>query len=77
MLISMVPLVFLFEFSLILARWLGRPGAEESFDEAVEEEGDSIAEDADDLVHGRDYEPGDLEDDEDDDEPPSPPAATN
>jgi sec-independent protein translocase protein TatC len=28
MLISMVPLIFLFEFSLILARWLGRPRGE-------------------------------------------------
>lgn len=28
MLISMIPLLFLFEFSLILARWLGKPGEE-------------------------------------------------
>ena len=38
MLISMAPLLVLFEFSLILARWLGRPGAETSAVEATKEE---------------------------------------
>lgn len=38
MLISMAPLVFLFEFSLVLARWMGRPQKDESLSEAVAEE---------------------------------------
>ena len=54
MLISMLPLVLLFEFSLVLARWLGRPGEPEPLDEAAKEEGQSLTDDAKDLLRDDD-----------------------
>ena len=54
MLISMLPLVLLFEFSLVLARWLGRPGEPEPLDEAATEEAQSIADDAKGLLQADD-----------------------
>ncbi len=45
MLVSMFPLVLLFEFSLLLARWLGRPGVEVAPSEAAEEEAEDVARD--------------------------------
>ena len=60
MLISMFPLILLFEFSLILARALGRPGEEKNPVEMVKK-------DAEDAV-------GDVdEDDDDEDAAPRPP----
>ncbi|MBA2524133.1 MAG: twin-arginine translocase subunit TatC [Solirubrobacterales bacterium] len=55
MLLSMAPLVFLFEFSLILARWLGRADEPEAPSEAVKEEVADVARDAEAI-------PGDAKD---------------
>jgi len=55
MVISMLPLVLLFEFSLVLARWLGRPGEPTAPSEAVAEEAEDVARDAEAL-------PGDAKD---------------
>ena len=45
MLLSMAPLVLLFEFSLIVARWLGRPGEPESPSAAAAEEAADVGRD--------------------------------
>lgn len=46
MLISMLPLILLFEFSLVLARWLGRPGEPEAPSEAAAAEAADVVADA-------------------------------
>ena len=56
MLISMAPLYLLFEFSLLLARWLGRP--DKSLMEAAEDVADDDDAD-DDEPEDADDEPGD------------------
>lgn len=69
MVISMFPLVLLFEFSLILARWLGRPGDEKPADEAFEEEVADVGEDAASAAKAESHEPDeDADEDDDDDE---------
>lgn len=65
MVISMFPLVLLFEFSLILARALGTPGEEkppdEKFEDAVDEEVDDVKEDAASAARAEPHEPGEPE----------------
>lgn len=74
MLISMLPLILLFEFSLVLARWLGRPGEPEAPSEAATEEAADVVADAkavpadakDTVVRAKDDVTGDGSDTADD-----------
>ena len=71
MLLSMLPLIFLFEGSLILARALGTPGEEKGLGDAIDEEVEDVKADAEDVK-------GDVKealgaDDEDDDDTGPPP----
>jgi sec-independent protein translocase protein TatC len=73
MLLSMLPLLLLFEGSLILARMLGTPGAEKDLDEAVEEEADDVKADAADAKDDVKKAVGSDDDDDDDTGPPPTP----
>ena len=57
MVISMFPLVLLFEFSLILARAIGTPGEPKPPDEAFEEEVEDVKDDAASAAAAESHEP--------------------
>ena len=73
MLLSMLPLLVLFEGSLILARALGTPGQEKGFGKAVDEEVEDVKADAEDVKADVKEALGADDDDDDDTGPPPTP----